>query len=258
MTYVDFAQYTGVLVDDKIIIPTKIQPKTVKIKKSESKYFINNQNIIYNDTTMEYYKVLRRRKMDPIFNQELKDENSFQFKYMWDPYTGEILKEDPYGPLYFHPDNLIRDFYVNRLRGLWIEDNDEANGYYQGYYDTLVGIGDDFHIVSRGHFPERYLFRLPTVDCYLTKDHDERFITLGPKLTDNDAKEIDRVAMLWGDYYKRTYHKERPSLYKIKQLYDQAISKCPEIGETTNLPLAERNKKYSQANMNAVDQLRQL
>ena len=237
--FVDFADFTGISINNKPKI-TKA-PKKEKKKEEDSKYITSNGNkIIYDNQTMQYYRVLRARKMDPLFNQELNDTNGFKYKYQWDPYTGEILiknlrhgslekesvlaVEDPYGPLYFHPDNLIKYYHTNRLRNLWEDGSDEANGYFEGRYDDLVGIGEEFHIQSRGNFPERYLFRLPITDCYLTKDHEEKFITLGPKLTDEDAKEIDRLAALWGDSYRQQYGKHRPSLVIMKKLYDTAIN----------------------------------
>lgn len=254
--FVDFAEAAGITTKLKHVSLGKIKIPE-KPKELDSKYVTSHgQKVIYDKRTMLYYKVLRERKMDPLFYQELTDKTGFKYKYQWDPYTGEVLKEDPYGPLYFHPDNLIKFFHTNRLRNLWEEPTDDNAGYFQGRYDDLVGIGEDFHIQSRGNFPERYLFRLPITDCYLTKDHEEKFITLGPKLTDDDVKEIDRLAAEWGDSYKQQYGRNRPSLTYMKKLYDTAISKTPHVEDIDKLPEDKRQILYDKINRAAVDQLR--
>lgn len=210
----------------------------------------------YEDRTTEYYKTLRLRKMDPIINIDLDDNNSFKFKYMWDPYTGERKEPDPFGPLYFDADSLIHYYYINRLKNLWNEPVDDTNGYYEGYYDMSVGSGDNINIIGRGECPEKYLFRIPIIDCYLEKDYNKSFITMGPRLTDDEVKEIDRIAQKNPSNYRQMFRKNRPSLYEMKKLYDEAINLNPHID--LNGIYSEdkiKNLKYK-ANCRAVDKLK--
>jgi len=219
---------------------------------------INNlYNKEYSHTTTEYYKALRNQKMDPISMQNINSNTSFAFKYMWDPYTGERLDEDPYGPLYFDPHNLIKYFYTNRLNGLWVEPVDEQGGYYEGYYDDGLGCGEDMFINSRGHHPERYLFRLPIIDCYLTNDHNDSVITMGPVLTNDEISLIEELSKQNKDNYKKLFGKEKPNLINIKKNYDQAISKTPKIDDhnNANKNSDELKELYNRANRKAVDLL---
>jgi hypothetical protein len=228
---------------------------------------INTEEVIgyksdFEERTTEYYKTLRFRKMDPISNIDLNENNSFKFPYMWDPYTGERKEKDPYGPLYFDPDALIHYYYLNRLKNLWNEPVDENGGFYEGYYDMLVGIGDNINIVARGECPEKYLFRIPIIDCYLEKDYNKSFITMGPILSDEEAKLIDEIAKKNNNNYKLMFKKNRPSIYDMKKQYDIAISKNPDINQ-----LKDKNKNYTdeelnelkyKASCNAVDKLKSM
>lgn len=216
----------------------------------------------YEERTTEYYRTLRLRKMDPIVNIDLDDSNAFKFHYMWDPYTGERKQKDPNGPLYFDPDALIHYYYINRLKNLWNEPVDETGGFYEGYYDMLVGIGDDINIVGRGPCPEKYLFRIPIIDCYLEKDYNKSVITMGPKLTDEEAIEIDRLAQKNPNNYKMMFKKPRPSLYEMKKQYDIVINKNPDISN-----ILQKNKNYTEEevsslkykeNCKAVDKLKSM
>jgi len=211
----------------------------------------------YEDRTIDYYKTMRLRKMDPIIGIDLEPDNCFEFPHMWDPYTGERLGLDPFGPLCFDPDTLIYYYYINRLKNLWTEPTDDEGGYYQGYYDMLVGTGENINIVARGECPEKYLFRLPIIDCYLEKDYNKSFITMGPKLTESEVKEIDRLAQKNINNYKNIYKKNRPSLELIKKYYDEAIDSNPPID---NINCTEETKKEYQykVNCNAVDMLKKL
>jgi hypothetical protein len=200
-------------------------------------------------------------------NTGFDTNKAFTYANMWDPYTGEITGTDPYGSLYFHPDELIHYFYIKRLEGLWHEPVDEKAGYYAGYYGEMVG--SNLHIEGRGSYAELYLFRLPIVDCYLQNGHDFSIITMGPKLTDDDLKKIDDIASLYykHDYVKK-YKEKRPSLVKMKQLYDQAISSDPETLMYTNINsdidctsiLYESNIELERGMVNrwAVDKLRMM
>jgi len=206
-------------------------------RKIENKYKIN-----FNDQTIQFYKKLRDIKQDPITYQ-ICNEHYFEFPYMWDPYTGErFLELDPYGSLCFDVYDLIYYFYINRLNGLWINSVDEKNGVYSGYYGDYLGSGQNISIKGRGEFPERYLFRLPIIDCYLTDDHDISIPSMGPKLTDDEIKIIYNSAEKNKKKYRNKFKKNLPNLLLIKENYDIAIS----------------NQVENDINVNAVEILKQM
>jgi hypothetical protein len=178
---------------------------------------------------------------------------------MWDPYTGEKTEPDPFGPLYFDPDSLIHYYYINRLKNLWNEPVDEINGLYEGYYDMLLGSGNNINIIGRGECPEKYLFRIPIIDCYLEKDYNKSIITMGPRLTDEEAKEIDTIAQKHPLNYKAMFSKTRPSLYKMKKYYDEAINDNPNITLRIIDYSEEKIKELKYlANCKAVDKLKRM
>ena len=157
----------------------------------------------YDDQTMTWYKNMRIKKYDAISHEifDCDDSHVFKFEYMWDPLTGERLNKDPYGGLCFHPDDLIRIFYKQRLNGLWKPPTKEL----EGYYGEAVGSGENIEAKGngmRGMCPEVYLFRLPIADCYLKPDSDQSIIYMGPKLTNDEVAEIDRLAEA---YHKNNY-----------------------------------------------------
>lgn len=216
--------------------------------------------ITFDKRTSEYYRILRFRKMDPIMCIELDDNKCFKFNNKWDPYTGERLDEDKDGPLCFHPDFLIHYFYTKRLNNLWVNSVDHVNYHYQGYYDIAVGAGEDIYIESRGYCPDKYLFRLPINDCYLTNDHNQNIITMGPKLTDSEIQQIDKLAELYGNNYKNIFGRNRPSLKLMKYYYDQAISKTPDLQGTdiSNLSCSELQSIREKYNRIYVDSLKKI
>ncbi len=217
----------------------------------ESLYKINNIPIIYDSTTMEFYRILRKNKLEVFTREPVNEKQYFKFEYQWDPYTGERKDKDPYGALYFHPDNLIYHFYSKRLEGLWVEPKDEANGFYTGYYDYFIGAGENIEIIGRGCFPELYLFRLPIPDCYLTKDNNMSVVTMGPKLTDGEIELIDKLAeKYFKNNYKIRFNKQRPILKFMKQLYDQALN--------NNLCNTMKDEDILRTNRDAVDLLKNL
>jgi len=230
-----------------------------KNKEPESLYTRDNKMILYDDKTMVYYKTLRLRKMDPILLVDIdNDDICFKFKEEWNPYTGERLGPDPYGPLCFHPDYLIRHFYENRLKDIWVNESYVNGEYYEGYYDIAVGAGTDIYIQSRGYNPEWYLFRLPIIDCYCTKDIKNVTITMGPILTDSEVNLIDDLARKCGNSYKLQYGTERPLLYEIKRLYDMALAKKPIIMITPDMTQQQIQDAYMKTNRLAVDKLRSM
>lgn len=224
----------------------------------------------YDDTTTKFYRTLRENKINAIMqdNTGFYPEKSFCFRNQWDPYTGTRESDDPYGALYFHPDDLIRYFYTKRLNMLWTEQVDDINGHYiQGYYGDAVGSGEDILIIGRGTYPESYLFRLPIFDCYLQTDSDMSLITMGPKLTNMELEEIDIIAeKVYKNNYRDQYGKKRPSLVLMKALYDQAISKEPDLEKVAEYQLSQ-TKHFSKeklkelrdkANRLAVDALKKM
>ena len=246
--YVDFSEYNEDILPD----PPKIN----------SLYKRDDKPILFDDKTMNYYKIMRYRKMDPIILQDIDYDNCFKFYDEWNPYTGERLGKDPYGPLCFHPDSLIKYYYENRLNNLWVNDIEQDGDYYQGYYAEAVGAGFDIYIQSRGYNPEKYLFRLPIIDCYCTPDIDNQtVITMGPILTDNEVAQIDEIAKYYGHNYLDQYGKPRPSLFTMKKLYDTAISiKPPLLFSPSNIIndiMPQQLKEiYAKTNRIAVDKLK--
>lgn len=247
----EFDSFEYVEFDGPDISPTPVNQQPVCLYQKK-----------YDSTTTEYYRVMRERKMNVILHdtQNYNPLQAFTFKYQWDPYTGERSKElDPYGPLYFHPDDLIRYFYTNRLNMLWTEPIDEGNSgyYYEGMYGDAVGAGENIYIPSRGHYPENYLFRLPIVDCYIEKNSDMSIVTMGPKLNDDELIQIENLAnTYYPKNYKNVYKTPRPSLTKLKQLYDQAINPTPDISQIESLyKKLSIEELYNKANCLAVDEL---
>jgi hypothetical protein len=218
----------------------------------------------YNKQTTECYRIMRQNKLNvltqDIFNFDIT--HTFAFKYMWDPYTGERNNnKDPYGPLYFHPDDLIYYFYINRLRNLWCDPVDEGagGGYYEGYYDEGVGKGETSQINSRGLYNELYLFRLPILDCYLPIDHDQSLITMGPQLTITDLTTIDHIA---NKYHKTNYETQfeskRPSLVQMSTLYLTAINPDPYIKNSEEYNDDKLKELKLKENQRSVDLLKKM
>ena len=228
-------------------------------KKPDSLYTREGKTITFDDKTMNYYKTLRFRKMDPILLAEYEDDNClFKFYHEWNPYTGERLGKDPYGPICFHPDSLIRYYYLNRLNDLWsIIETEQLEDAYEGHYDVAVGAGEDVYIQSRGFNPDKYLFRLPIIDCYWTQGtKNESIVTMGPKLSDDEVKQIDILAKKCGSNYLVQYKAQRPSLVEIKRLYDMAVSKTPAILVLPAMTPQAMTLAYAKANRTAVDKLK--
>ena len=179
--------------DDELIDFDNLNIKLNEPKKKEIKY-----DIEYDNTTTNIYKSYRELKIDPISGENIIDSESFKVPYMWDSITGEKLdKKDPFGSLYFNPIFLLKYFYKKRLNYLWNDELDEGNngGFFEGYYDIGIGSGENFDVVSRGSFPEYYLWRLPIIDCYLQKDHKKSIPTKGPKLNKIEIEEIYKLCL---------------------------------------------------------------
>jgi len=194
----------------------------------EEKPIIVNSYYEYDKTTTETYRINRLLSIDPILNEKIREELIFKFKDKWDPLTGNRTNIDEIGPLCFHAVNLYIFYMKNRTNGLWNPPTNDNTGYYQGYYGDLVGSGINININNRGSFPEKYLFRLPIVDCYLTKNHNHSLVTMGPILSDDEINEIDNIII-----HKSTY-KNQLKLSLIKKWYDKAITDVIDYNKLRN------------------------
>jgi len=185
----------------------------------------NSRNIKYDKydkTTTETYRVMREMHLDPITHEKVPSNLEFKFEYMWDPITGERLEKDLNGAFYFNCRDLVKNFYYNRLRMLWVE-GDTINGIkYEGYYGDGVRAGEDLIVPSRGISKHMHLFRLPIIDCYLEKDFDFALITMGPLLNDS---EIDSIQNTLDKYYRNKKKKFNINLRIMYDLYNKAINK---------------------------------
>jgi hypothetical protein len=228
-----------------------INPRTKrKIKKDGPTYELLqlkfNEILRPSYSCKNNYEFFRKNKIDPITYEPISN-NFFCFPYKWNPYSGERSdKLDENGPLYFNSDTLITYYYLNRLKHLWIDEVDEEDGYYEGRYGDALGNGPDFNINSRGKHYEWHLFRLPIIDCYLDKEHNEQYITMGPLLNDEELMTLSKESSL--------------NLLLLKKIYDTAISKEPYLGFEKYLEeFLEKDDlelRRSIANKNAVEILK--
>ena len=253
--YVDFSDFDETYEDSDVRVTTS---------KNEKEIY----NLEYDSETSQFYRTLREKKYNTFtqcFDKDFDADNAFKFYYKWDPYTGERLGLDPYGPLYFHPDDLIHHFDLMKLNTLWNEPVDEIDhGYFSGYYGEALGAGDDITIESRGEYPELYLFRLPVFDCYLPPGHKMSIITMGPKLTTNELAEIDQLASRhYKNNYAKLYGKKRPVLVDMERIYLRAIDKTPTIKNVDpilfkKMSQEKKQKLYNECNMDAVQKLKKM
>jgi hypothetical protein len=208
------------------------------INNTNDKSSIKSNEIIYDKTTTETYRIKRILKIDPLTDTEVPEHLRFEFEYKWQPLTGEIIGKDEVGPLCFNAITLYDYIFSNRFKGLW---NPASDGF-QGYYGDLVGSGSKLEIKSRGSNPEKYLFRLPIIDCYLHPEHNYSLITMGPILSDEHINSIDIII--------KKYHKNKhylTPLSKLKDLYDKAINPEPDVN-------SEEYKKLKSTNSNLTEQ----
>lgn len=199
---------------------------------------ITNINNKYDKTTTETYRIKRQYKIDPLTDNEIPKDLLFQFKYRWDPYTGKIIDEDPIGPLCFNAQTLYDYYYNNRFKGLW----NPPEGQFQGYYGDLVGSGSNLEVISRGCNPEKYLFRIPIIDCYLPPGHNLSIITMGPILSDDDINKIDELVKSKGRNTK---------LKNIKEYYDCAI--LNDVNDSRFINFKENINFNDNINSNSTD-----
>jgi hypothetical protein len=197
----------------------------------------NNNNIIrkYDKTTTETYRIKRLYKIDPLTDQQIPEHLIIEFKNIWNPYTGKILEEDVTGPLCFNSLSLYDYYFSNRFKGIWNPPQNE----FQGYYGEYLGVGLSLEIKSRGTNPEKYLYRLPIIDCYLPPEHNLAIITMGPLLTDEQIDTIDRLV---GKYHKNKNN--FTSLKKLKELYDNAICSESELAVNSSAKTWFKSNNY--------------
>lgn len=199
---------------------------TFKVLQTEYKKFKKNGEI--DDTP----GVTSEPIIDPLLLIELptiENKPLFRFKHKWDPLTGQRTELETESPVYFDPDTLIHYLYTIRLRGLWINSTIENNDQFTGTYGDAVGNGPNFLIPSRGYHPEIYPFRIPDIDKYKEAGFNPQFVSLTPRLTNEEALELDNLAKTYRGNYKKLYKKKRPSVYLMKVYYDQAIDPDPSI-----------------------------
>lgn len=241
--------------------------KEVEDDPRNNEIYFRTCKIEFDETTTVFYRVMRERKLN-VFTQEddIEPEKCFQYRNMWDVFTGEVLGNDPCGSLWFHPVELVNYFAEYCLKNLWHDQVDETGGIYEGYHGDLLGSGDDMFVKGRGYYTELYLFRLPIVDCYMPKDCNLSLITMGGKMTTEDLQQIDNLMQKYHTkLYLKKYKRNPPSLIEMKKHYDNAISSKPSLeclgytkASELNMTEAELKDHRGQANIHAVNCLKQL
>jgi len=216
------------------------------IKSKDSKKVSTNYNIQvkYDKTTNETYRIKRLYKIDPITDTEVQSSQCFEFKYKWNPYNGIRIEQDEIGPLCFNAINLYDYYYINRYNGLWTPPQDG----FQGMYGDMVGSGKIVNVKSRGTFPERYLFRLPIIDCYLPPTHNMSIITMGPELTESEITEIDVIIT---KFHPKKSNPKFASLTMLKYYYDRALDISPDPDSDDIKELKSKHPKLTKNEINA-------
>jgi len=154
--------------------------------------------------------------------------------------------------------SLLNNIFCQKLKGLWIEQSEEDEGVYEGYYGEYMGAGQDLEICGRGIYPERHIFRLPVTNCYLKPSHSLSLITMGPILTNKEIKEIDRILVTHWSHDKtfKRIQKRIGSLYRLKCLYDVAICKDPSKYDLSNIELVDKqfakDQEYPDSFLNRI------
>ena len=217
----------------------QIDLSTLQIKSVNN----DNKNLQYDNTTNETYRIKRLFKIDPLIDQEIPNNLLFEFKYRWNPYNGEREQEDEIGSLCFNALNLYDYYYSNRFKGLWNPPIDQ----YQGYYGDLLGTGKNIKIVSRGENPEKYLYRLPIIDCYLKQNHNYSIVTMGPVLNDEEINQIDKIILT---HHKNRFNKNFIKLSTLKLYYDNAIESCPDQNSNDIVELVQKYPNLTNKEIN--------
>lgn len=221
----------GSLVNEQEI---QTDPNTTEVNISREKY---------DKTTSEMYRIKRLYKIDPLTDLEIPQELIFEFKHKWNPYNGKREEHDNIGALCFNALNLYDYYYINRYKGLWTPPQDG----FQGIYGDMVGSGKSGNVKSRGSYPERYLFRLPIIDCYLPPTHNMSIVTMGPELEECEITQIDLIVT---KSHSKKSNSRFASLKTLKHYYDCAleISPDPESSE-----IKELKSKYPNLSPNEIN-----
>lgn len=198
----------------------------------------------YDTTTNETYRIKRLFKIDPITDVEISKELIFEFKHKWNPYNGIRCELDDIGPLCFNAINLYDYYYINRYKGLWSPPQDG----FQGMYGDMVGCGKNGLVKSRGTHPEKYLYRLPIIDCYLPSSHSLSIVTMGPELNDQEISEIDSIVL---KYHPKKSNSKFASLTMLKYYYDCSLNPSP---DPESDDIKELVKKYPKLTLNEINQ----
>lgn len=206
--------------------------------KLDNKELEKNNSIKFDKTTTEIYRMKRLFKIDPITDIKVSEEFAFKFYNSWNPYTGIRNNNDEIGPLYFNAITLYDFYFINRYKGLWNPPSEQ----YQGYYGELLGTGKNIKIKSRGYNPEKYLYRLPIIDCYLPKNHNFSIITIGPELNNNEIEQIDNIILKL--HPKKTLN-NFTTLSQLKFYYDKALDPSPDQNCSEIKILKEKYKDLS-------------
>jgi hypothetical protein len=243
---IDFSSYSDIAVSNTNI-NTNTNTNTNTNNNSSSNKNSNKISEKYDNTTTEIYRIKRLYKIDPILDNEVPKELIFKFMFKWNPYNGSRGEIDDVGPLCFNAINLYDYYYINRYNGLWTPPQDG----FQGMYGDMVGSGKNVNIKSRGTYPEKYLFRLPIIDCYLPPTHNLSIVTMGPELFEDEINEIDSIIK---KSHPKKFHPKFASLTMLKYYYDRALDMSPDPNSSDikefkskypNLSLKEINQKYN-------------
>lgn len=211
-------------------------------KNQESNIQLNN-NEEYDKTTSETYRIKRLYKIDPITDTEIPNELMFEFKNKWNPYSGLRGDIDDIGPLCFNAINLYDYYYINRYKCLWTPPQDG----FQGIYGDMVGSGKNVMIKSRGEYPEKYLFRLPIIDCYLPITHNLSVVTMGPELIEQEITLIDLIV---SKFHSKKSNPKFASLTMLKYYYDMALIASPDQNSDDIKQLKSKYPTLSQSEIN--------
>lgn len=241
-----------------------------KAVEPASLYTRDGRVVIFDATTMNKYVTVRKQRWDIVCYCPMEDKGSiFEYPYQWDSYTGERLLDatqkpilDPYGAFCFDVNSLIYWWHSRRLEGLWVGEQQLGNEMLQGHYGDYLGTGQQIRIVSRGDHPEWYLFRLPVTDCYLFDGYDRSIPTMGPRMTNEDIKNIYEIASnnkVGGrTQYETKFRVALPNLVEMKRLYDLALNPTPSTQITSSMSREEVIMAHEQINREAVEALKRL
>lgn len=232
---------------DPIIISSQLRPDSNPNPNPNPSPNTKTQR--YDKTTTEHYRTRRLYRVDPLTDNPVPEHLAFEYGHKWNPVTGERTEIDEIGPLVFDAVNLYNYYYVNRYKGLWYP----AEGGFQGRYGDCLGKTNQ--IIDKGIIhPERYLFRLPIIDCYLSPSSNSfSLITMGPELTDDEIDMIDKIVC--------AHHPMRKTngfipLKEIKRYYDLALENRPDSGTKEYSELREKyleSKKNINLNINCQE-----